>query len=42
MRSITSLYGAVNIWIASLEILTKILIKILNYYSLDSCDSWFL
>ena len=31
MRSITSLYGAVNIWIASLEILTKILRRILNY-----------
>ena len=36
MRSITSLYGAVNIWIASFEILTKILIKIQNYYSLNS------
>ena len=33
MRSITSLYEAINRWIASLEILTKIRIKILNYYS---------
>ena len=31
MRSNTSLYVGVYIWIASLEILTKILIKILNY-----------
>ena len=30
MRSNTSLYVGVYIWIASLEILTKILIKILN------------
>ena len=30
MRSITSLYVGVYIWIASLEIRTKILIKILN------------
>ena len=33
MRSITSLYVGIYIWIASLEIRTKILIKILNYYS---------
>ena len=31
MRSITSLYEAINRRSASLEILTKILIKILNY-----------
>ena len=33
MRSNTSLYVGVYIWIASLDILTKILIKIPNYYS---------
>ena len=31
MRSHTSLYVGVYRWIASLEILTKILIKIFNY-----------
>ena len=31
MRSITSLEGVVFRWIASLEIRTKILIKIFNY-----------
>ena len=39
MRSITSLYVGIYIWIASLEILTKILIKILNYYSCYSINS---
>ena len=40
MRSNTSLYVGVYIWIASLEILTEILRRILNYYSADSWYSW--